>query len=108
VPQTRLILHDARCATTQVDGDGRRQPLGPDWEFWPGVPGAIPALNGLLGEMTAEVCEALPEAAVVRAPAELTLAADAHRWGLAPFHYVDAYYEAIGRELEALGCVPRG
>jgi len=36
------------------------------------------------------------------------LAADAHRWGRAPFHNVDAYYEAVSRELEALRCTPRG
>lgn len=32
----------------------------------------------------------------IRVPAEITLADPAHRWGLAPFHYVPEVYEFIG------------
>ena len=31
------------------------------------------------------------------------LADDRHLWGLSPFHYVPAYYEAVWRQLEELG-----
>ena len=42
--------------------------------------------------------------ALLRAPEALTLASERHRWGLAPFHYVDEYYRFIAAELGRYGC----
>ena len=106
LPDTRVILHDARCATRQVDAQGRLHALGPDWEFWPGAPSGIDELNGLFESYAGDLRKALPDMAVVRAPEAATLASETHRWGLAPFHYVEAYYEAVWNQLEALGCIP--
>jgi hypothetical protein len=106
LPATKVILHDARCATARRDEDGRISPLGPDWEFWPGAASGVSALNALLADYAAEILAALPQAAVVKAPEALTLATEAHRWGLAPFHYVDDYYQAVWAQLQRLGCAP--
>ena len=107
LPDTRVILHDARCATVYEDAVAARRPLGPDWEFWPGAPSRIEALNALFDDYAAALRDALHKMAVIRAPDALTLATETHRWGLAPFHYVDAYYDAVCRQLDDLGCVPR-
>jgi hypothetical protein len=104
LPAARLILHDARCATRYVDEQGDIRELGSTWEFWPGRPESVEAQNELLGRYAAEFRQALPQAAYIRAPAELQLAAAGHRWGLAPFHYVDGYYGFIAAELDRLGC----
>lgn len=108
LPGARIILHDARCAVRGLAETGATADLGPDWEFWPGQPASIARLNDLLGAYAEDFRQALPEAAVVRAPADVTLADAGHRWGLAPFHYVEAYYEAVLRQLEPLGCIPGG
>ncbi|WP_282266845.1 DUF6270 domain-containing protein [Stenotrophomonas sp. PS02298] len=42
----------------------------------------------------------LPEAAVLQAPADSRVSDPAHRWGLAPFHYVPSYYDSIRAQLD--------
>lgn len=37
----------------------------------------------------------LPAASIIEVPKELFIANPSHRWGLAPFHYIDEYYIAM-------------
>lgn len=94
--EATLILHSARWAERSQNG-----PL-PTPEILPGRAAAIGEHNALLAAYE-QVFEALmPPLARVEAP-EHRIADDAHRWGLSPFHYVPAYYEAIWTQLAALG-----
>lgn len=103
LPDTQVILHEARCATERLDLEGRRGPMPEAWPFWPGHAWSIADQNAAFDAYLGELRAAFPQALRLRAPDELTLADDGHRWGLAPFHYVEDYYRWIWRELEALG-----
>src|SRR6201999_315971 len=92
LPQIRVIIHDARCATARLDAEGRGRPMPESGPFWPDAPVSLADQNALFGAYVAELREALPDAVCLRAPAELTLADERHPWGLAPFHYVEDYY----------------
>jgi hypothetical protein len=104
LPGVHLIIHDARCATEYLDADGVRRPFAATWEFWPGVPGRIEEMNDIFCGYIADVRGAFPAATYLLASADVALATVKHRWGLAPFHYVDDYYAGMWRDLEALGC----
>lgn len=99
----RIILHASRWAETYRDTHGASQEFPPEVEILPGETTAIRAHNDLLGRYEARFLAAFPEAAVVRS--DLGEADEAHRWGLSPFHYVDAYYADIREQLTRLGAV---
>lgn len=104
LPDVCVMVHDARCATEYLDSAGRRCAFPPDWEFWPGAPVSIRDQNELFARYVAEFRGAFPQATLVRAPTELALASERHRWGLAPYHYVDAYYRHVAGALARAGC----
>lgn len=100
--EAKLILHEARWAERYHDGPGRSRPFDDNLVIWEGKPASIPAHNRLLADYDRIFMDLNPGAVRVAAPRHRT--ADAgHRWGLSPFHYVDAYYEDIWRQLEAIG-----
>ena len=47
-----------------------------------------------------------PNAVVIEAPPETHLADPNHMWGLNPFHYVPAFYDAVAGQLARLGISP--
>lgn len=98
--QAQVILHSARWADHSVAGD-QISPLS-GVEIVPGRPADIDAHNVLLTRYETAFLREVPMAKVVAAP-ELRLADEGHRWGLSPFHYIPAYYEAVWRQLEPLG-----
>jgi hypothetical protein len=97
----RLILHAARWANASVDASGRERPVE-QVEVTRGAPADIDAHNDLLARYEDTFRRLMPPLDVVEAPAH-RLADEDHRWGLSPFHYVPAYYEAIWGQLQALG-----
>jgi hypothetical protein len=94
--EAKLILHSARWAERSQKG-----PL-PTTEILPGRATSIAAHNALLATYEAAFEALMPPLARVEAPRR-RVADEAHRWGLSPFHYVPAYYEAIWDQLAALG-----
>jgi hypothetical protein len=97
----QLILHSARWAERHRDARGRLKPL-PTTEILPGRAEAIADHNRLLADYEAEFTTLMPAMARVEAPDE-RLADARHQWGLSPFHYAPAYYEAIWAQLQGLG-----
>ncbi|MEU5875439.1 DUF6270 domain-containing protein [Glycomyces sp. NPDC047369] len=88
LPDQPIVVHRALWATADVNGE----PLG----------------NHLLGARSNAWLERaydLVEAAIgdratsVAPPAELRVADPSHRWGLAPFHFPDAYYDELSRQV---------
>ena len=98
--QATLILHSARWA--EQARQGRRLAPLPPHETRAGRPERTADHNRLLAAYEAELLSVMPGMQVVAAP-EHRFADPAHRWGLSPFHYVPAYYEAIWTQLAALG-----
>ncbi len=96
----KLILHSARWAERRRVGSGRTARID-GVEILPGHAADIAQHNALLARYEAAFTALMPPMARVEAPGQ-RLADDAHRWGLSPFHYVDAYYEEIWRQLDAL------
>ena len=103
LPQTRVILHDVRWATEHLTAEGGRRAFDAAWPVWPGRAARIEAQNARLARQMEILAAALPQAASLRAPKDLILGDEAHRWGLAPYHYVAAYYEAAWAALAQLG-----
>jgi hypothetical protein len=95
-----LILHSARWAERRRVGGGRTARLE-GVEILSGRGADIAQNNALLARYEAAFTALMPPMARVEAP-DQRLADDAHRWGLSPFHYVDAYYAEIWRQLDAL------
>ena len=98
-----LILHEAQWAGSYLDADGARADFDPEVEILPGRAARAADHNALLDRYQRGLAARLPGLATVSTPAELRLASVDHRWGLSPFHYVDAYYAEIWRQLRALG-----
>lgn len=44
-------------------------------------------------------CSKIPEDRVIRPPATVTVSDVNHKWGLAPFHYVQGFYDFVGNRL---------
>jgi Family of unknown function (DUF6270) len=65
----------------------------------------IDAANALLNRMYKRILQDLPSWQFLCVDEAEMLAADTHRWGLSPFHFVPAYYLALIRQLEANGTV---
>jgi len=104
LPGVRLIFHDARWARDYRDAAGAVRPLDPDRVLWEGLPANIGDHNRVLDRYARAVREVLPAAFHVRAPAPAQLADEGHRWGLSPFHYVEAYYRYAWDRFVELGC----
>ena len=99
----QIILHASRWAHTYRDAQGALQAFPPEVEILPRETANIREQNDLLARYEARFLAAFPAAAIVRS--DLGQADEAHRWGLSPFHYVDAYYEDIRGQLARLGAV---
>lgn len=85
VPQDRTLIHRAMYASD--DDEGQRA-------------------NHYLALMYDALAKALPGARVITPSAEVFRAEPNHRWGPAPFHYVDDYYfEIAAKILSACGIV---
>ena len=98
-----LILHEARWADRYLDAEGVTASFDAEIEILPGRTARAADHNALLDRYQAGLTARLPGLARVSAPPELRIASVSHRWGLSPFHYVDAYYADIWRQLRALG-----
>ena len=103
--QAQLILHSARWADRRRTAQGRTAAMS-GVDILPGRAGDLAAHNALLALYEAAFAELMPSMARVEAP-DRRLADDGHLWGLSPFHYVPAYYEAIWDQLAPLGVRPR-
>lgn len=100
--EAKLILHSARWAHLQA-GDQGPVPLAGEPQILPGAAADLAAHNALLARYEAWFLQQFPQAVVVSADPAHRLADPAHRWGLSPFHYVDAYYDDIRRGLAEQG-----
>ena len=98
-----LILHEARWAAHYLDADGATAAFDAEIEILPGRAARAADHNALLDRYQAGMAARLPGLARVSVPPELRMASVGHRWGLSPFHYVDAYYAEVWRQLAALG-----
>jgi hypothetical protein len=96
------ILHEAQWATHYLDETGEAQAFG-DVEIFTGKPASISDYNTVLARHQTAFAAAVPHAVRISAPPALHLADSRHRWGLSPFHYVEAYYRDIWERLQALG-----
>jgi hypothetical protein len=96
-----IILHASRWAYAYRDADGVTQPLPAEVNVLFGEMAAITDHNQRLDLYDTWFQQAFPRAGVVRS--EALVADEAHRWGLAPFHYIPAYYEDIRGQLADLG-----
>lgn len=102
--EAQIILHSARWADHQARSSGGVQLLQGQPHIWDGRPADLEAHNAMLARYEAHFLEMIPGARVVRARPESQIADPAHRWGLSPFHYVQAYYDEIHGALTELGC----
>ena len=68
-----------------------------------GKHGRIADHNAALADYQGSFLGLLPAARRVAVPPELRIADTGHRWGLSPFHYVEAYYREAHAQLQALG-----
>lgn len=89
----RVVLHSARWAVRSRRMDGTSGELPQDR-----LEKAI-YFNKKIDEMETIAKEQLRGLRVLAAPSELRVAAENHRWGFAPFHFVDEYYEHIAAQL---------
>lgn len=44
-------------------------------------------------------CSKIPAEQIIRPPASVTVGDPHHKWGLAPFHYVQGFYDSVGDRL---------
>lgn len=86
----RVFIHRALWATSFVEGDQVHEfeKIGYYSRMNEGLVWRYDLLSRLL-----------PEAVVIDIPAEFRVSDPAHRWGLAPFHYVPRYYERVREQL---------
>lgn len=82
----RLVYHDARWARTVSGLWGRG--AGADRR-------AVRRANDWLARALERAREDLPDDQVVSVAPELVRADGDHKWGLSPYHYVPAYYQAL-------------
>lgn len=64
--------------------------------------GRFPGINAKLRAMYDDLQAAIPSALAFEAPQEVLMSEPNHMWGPAPFHYIDAYYEAFLAGMEQL------
>ncbi len=94
VAQQRIVLHEAYWARQYVTHDGAVR----DFE----QQHMIRLANQGLQRFYARIKECCPAIATIRIPADETLADEAHRWSLDPFHYREAYYAEFLRQYDAI------
>ena len=99
--QAQIILHESQWAATYLDSTGQEVSFDETWEQMPGVRVSKTAHNSLLSLYQTRFLQHFPRARRVAAPGQ-RLADANHRWGLSPFHYVDAYYHDIWGQLPDL------
>lgn len=85
----KLLVHRARWSTTIDDGT-----LFADWKI-----SHAARANDHLSRIFARVNQDIGEEQVIESPVDLVVCKSGHRWGVQPFHYVDGYYEEIGRQI---------
>lgn len=64
--------------------------------------GDFPGINARLRSMYDAVQEAVPGAQVIEVAPKMLLSEPNHKWGYAPFHYIDDYYTEILNQIESL------
>lgn len=79
----RVLLNEVRWAETASDG------TIPAWGF---TPEQIATANLYLEKLYSKAAADLESFQVMRADPQHLVGSLAHKWGLAPFHYADAYY----------------
>jgi hypothetical protein len=80
-------IHEALWADRYVAADGTTRAFDDLRQ--------IGRMNDVLRSYYDALRQAWPGVAVIRVPDELRVAAEGHRWGLQPFHYMDGYYRAF-------------
>ncbi|MBR0673831.1 DUF6270 domain-containing protein [Neoroseomonas soli] len=98
----RILLHASYWAEDIVTGD-RRERLPDTCEILLGRLTSRAAHNALLRRYHECFQQVFPEATVITPPAALRVADAAHRWGPAPFHFIDPYYHAFASAAAAAG-----
>lgn len=83
----RVVIHEALWATTARDGSGLPNARASDKR------------NAWLRRAYEILRDAFPGAICVVPDPDVVLADPAHRWGLAPFHYVPEYYDDIAEKI---------
>lgn len=97
-----LILHSARWANRYVDLQGQAHDLPDETTILEGRTALRSRHNALLARYDTAFLQAVPGLRVAQA-ADHHVADEGHRWGLSPFHYVEAYYRAIWEQFRAAG-----
>lgn len=87
LPPVQVVVHRALWATVSVTGE----PLP--------KPAAAERMNGWLSKAYDLLASTLPNVTVVTPDPGVTVADPGHRWGLAPFHYVPAYYDDVSDQV---------
>ena len=90
-----IIIHKALCSTNYTDGKEI-------YKFSEESTALYENMNSYLSFYYSILEKEINNVSVIHLPQEVQLASKSHRWGLAPFHYVDDYYRAFLRELDAL------
>ena len=99
---TRIVLHWSQWATTYMDG-AEVKPLPSTTHFYPGEGGEIVAHNELLTRYQMAFVDAFSRALVIHVGDRYRVADRNHRWGLAPYHFIDEYYREFLRCAAELG-----
>lgn len=58
--------------------------------------------NDLYARYREYFCSKIPQEQVIRPPAKVTVSDPNHKWGLAPFHYVQGFYDFVGNRLSEI------
>lgn len=90
-----IIIHKALCSTLYTDGEVVNK-------FSEKSVALYESMNSYLSVYYSILVKEINNVSVIHLPQEVQLASKSHRWGLAPFHYIDDYYRAFLRELDAL------
>ncbi len=99
-PRLKVALHLAPLPETFEDGgpgDARR---ADNW--WVRRPAHLVAVREMLGNYGRQLRELFPNAAVLQPPPEVHLLKRRHHWGEAPWHYGEAYYQELVKQIRAL------
>lgn len=100
--EARIILHRSQWADRYRTSGGRTAHLDDTLEIMPGQMARRSDHNALLARYEADFLARFPGAELIAAPAKTLIADEGHQWGLSPFHYVPAYYEAVCEQLAPL------
>ncbi|MET0295384.1 MAG: DUF6270 domain-containing protein [Phenylobacterium sp.] len=98
-----LVLHEAQWAGRYRAADGALREFPDALQIWTGLPASLAEHNALLTDYQAQIRALAPQAVRVAADESLRIADESHRWGLSPFHYIEAYYRDVRDQLRGLG-----